>query len=86
MDPMPRSGLRLEPTGAAGFSRSPYVDDRDRVLTTPARPEPICPGREPGLPLGFQRIPAARLVRAISYRGDECFILRSFPGVGRLGI
>ena len=62
------------PSALRVFPAAHDVDDRDRVLTTSARPEPIRSGREPGLPLGFQRVPAARLVSAISYRGDRVVI------------
>ena len=67
-----RGQVRVQnPPAPRVFPAAHNMDDRDRVLTTSARPEPVRSGREPGLPLGFQRIPAARLVSAISYRGNS---------------
>ena len=47
------------------------VDHLDRVMATAARPEPVRSGREPGLPLGLQRVAAARLVAAVHQHGNS---------------
>ncbi len=45
------------------------VDRLDRVVAATARPEPIGPRLEPGLPLGLQRIDRPSLVCSV---GDHC--------------
>src|SRR5664280_3551090 len=54
-------------------------DGVDRVMATPARPEPVGPWLESGFPLGFQRVDHASLQHAINDDGDGAFILRSLP-------
>ena len=46
------------------------VDRRDRVLAAAARPEPVRPGFEPGLPLRFQRVTDPLLVTAVHQHGN----------------
>ena len=87
VDPVECSAeVRVEYPPALGVLPTTPVDNCDRVLAASARPEPVCSGREPGLPLWFQCVAAACLVDTVGYRGDVRFILRSLPYVVRLGL
>jgi len=44
------------------------VDSLDRVVAAAARPEPVLPGIQPGLPFGFQRVTHPGLLGAVSDR------------------
>jgi hypothetical protein len=46
------------------------VDGLDRVMTSPARPEPVTSGLEPGLPFRLQRVTHHSLPGAITDHGD----------------
>ena len=46
------------------------VNRADRVLAAAARPEPVRPGFEPGLPLRFQRVTDPLLVAAVHQHGN----------------
>jgi transposase len=52
------------------FPAAHDMDDRDRVLTASARPEPIRSGRQPGLPLWFRCVPGACLVGTVGDHGN----------------
>src|SRR5258707_9457887 len=47
----------------------------DRIMAAAARPEPIRPGLEPGLPLGLQRVAHPALMAAVGEHGDGAFIM-----------
>ena len=51
------------------------VDGLDRVMAAAARPKPVGPRLEPGLPLGLQRGDDPCLVASIGDHGDSGFIL-----------
>src|SRR5256885_14606098 len=76
VDPIECSAqIRVEYPPALGVAPTTHnVDNCDRVLAASARPEPVCPGREPGLPLWFQRVAATCLVDTVGHHGDGCFI------------
>jgi site-specific DNA recombinase len=58
----------------------------DRVVAGPARPEPVRPGLEAGLPLGFQRIADPGLMAPVHDHRDGRFILVLLqPCVGMFG-
>ena len=54
--------------GPAALAR--VVDRLDRVLAAAARPEPVGPGFEPGLPLRLQRVLGPCLVTAVHEHGN----------------
>ena len=54
----------------AGLPSCGHEDGLHRVLAAAARPEPIRPGLEPGLPLGLQRAAARACKRPIGDHGD----------------
>ena len=58
------------PHALAGHPSCGHEDGLHRVLAGAARPEPIRPGLEPGLPLGLQRPRRQGLQRPVGDHGD----------------
>jgi site-specific DNA recombinase len=58
------------PEALAGLPSCGHEDGLHRVLAGAARPEPIRPGLEPGLPLGLQRPRRQGLQRPVGDHGD----------------
>jgi site-specific DNA recombinase len=59
------------PHTLAGLTACGHEDSLHRVLAAAARPEPIRPGLEPGLPLGFQRGRRQGLKRPVGDHGNS---------------
>ena len=85
-----------DPPALAAVAAQRLEDGLDRVVAAPARPESVRSRLEPGLPLGFQRVFHASLLRAIRDHGnaERALLLRTcfrdehppdgpgFPGLG----
>jgi site-specific DNA recombinase len=66
-----RGQVGIQRPHAPGHRALAHVADRrDRVLAATARPEPIRPGLEPGLPLRLQRVTDPLLVAAVHQHGN----------------